>query len=175
MVSFTFSWGIHLVVSAEIRKEKWELFDPIPWVMNQYELVYILGSENDLIKLRTNYRKDTVYMYPINTPKEKIQSLFVSMMHRADKLAHEPEFYNTLWNTCTTNILMHVNRLRQEPISWGKYILLPSHSDDIVYNAGLIDTKLSLVDARNYYRIDEIARSATGSTDFSASIRRPIE
>ena len=143
--------------------------------MNQYELVYMIGSENDFIKLRTNYRKDEVYMYPINTPKEKIQGLFLSMMHRADKLSREGEFYNILWNTCTTNILFHVNRLREESIPWGKYILLPSHSDEIVYNAGLINTKLSLVDARNYYRIDELARSATGSTDFSASIRKTIK
>jgi hypothetical protein len=72
-------------------------------------------------------------MYPISTPKEKIKSLFSSVMHRADKLSREPEFYNTLWNTCTTSILEHVNNLREEKISWSKKILLPSRSDDIAY------------------------------------------
>ncbi len=175
MVSFTFSWGIHLVVSAEIRREKGESFDAIRWLMNQYEIVYILGSENDLIKLRTNYRKDEVIMYPIDTPKEKIQGLFLSMMHRADKLTREGEFYNTLWNTCTTNILMHVNRLREVPIRWNANILLPSHSDEMVYAAGLIDTARSLQDARAYYRVDELARSATGLIDYSKLIRKPIK
>jgi hypothetical protein len=175
MLSFTFSWGIHLVVSAEIRKEKWESFDAVLGVLNQYEIVYILGSENDLIKLRTNYRKDEVYMYPIQTPKEKIQKLFLSMMHRADKLSREPEFYNTLWNTCTTNILSHVNRLREEKIAWNKYVLLPSHSDEIVYQAGLINTKFSLDEARKYYRIDELARNANGNDPFSESIRKSIQ
>jgi hypothetical protein len=175
MVSFTFSWGIHLVVSAEIRKEKWESFDAVLGTLNQYELVYIVGSENDLIKLRTNYRKNEVYMYPINTPKEKIQKLFLSMMHRTDKLSREPEFYNTLWNTPIINILSHVNWLREEKITWNKYILLQSHSDEIVYQAGLIDTKLPLVDARNYYRIDELARNPKSDDPFSIIIRKSIQ
>ncbi len=73
MLSFGFSGGVFVTVSAEIRKEKGESFDVIPGLMNQFEIVYIIGDENDLVKLRANYRKDSVYMYPINTPKEKMK------------------------------------------------------------------------------------------------------
>lgn len=111
-------------------------------------------------------------MYPIDTPKEKIQALFRSMMIRADKLNREAEFYNTLWNNCTTTILQHANALRKEKIDGGKYTLLPAHSDQIVYEAGLIDTKLPLEEARSYYRIDEIARTVSGEQDYSTLIRR---
>lgn len=55
-------------------------------------------------------------MYPINTPKEKAQALFRSMVIRADKLSREPEFYNTLWNNCTTSVLMHANALRHDKL-----------------------------------------------------------
>ena len=113
-------------------------------------------------------------MYPIDTPKEKIQALFRSMMIRTDKLTREPEFYNTIWNNCTTSILTHANALRQEKIDGGKYTLLPAHSDQIVYEAGLIDTTLSLSNARSYYRVDELARSGTGGADFSKIIRKTI-
>lgn len=113
-------------------------------------------------------------MYPIDTPKDKIQALFRSMMIRTDKLAREPEFYNTIWNNCTTTILQHANALRIEKIDAGKYTLLPAHSDQIVYEAELIDTKLPLEEARSYYRIDEIARSATGNVNFSQLIRKEI-
>jgi len=54
-------------------------------------------------------------------------------------------------------------------------MLLPAHSDEVLYQAGLIDTQLPLPDARNYYRVDELARSATGNIDFSALIRKPIQ
>lgn len=55
-------------------------------------------------------------MYPINAPKEKAQALFRSMVIRADKLSREPEFYNTLWNNCTTSVLMHANALRHDKL-----------------------------------------------------------
>lgn len=140
--------------------------------MNQFEITYIVGDENDLVKLRANYRKDTVYMYPIKTPKEKTQGLFLSAMHRADKLTKEPEFYNTLWNTCTTSILQHVNALRTDKVSWSQKILLPSHSDDIAYELGLIDTSLSLSEAREYYKINELSEQFGDDVKYSPKIRK---
>ncbi len=104
-----------------------------------------------------------------------IQALLRSMLIRSDKLSKEPEFYNTLWNNCATSILMHANALRSDKLSAGLYTLLPSHSDTLLYDAGLIDTQLSLEDARVYYRIDELARSASGDLDFSKRIRKPIQ
>lgn len=175
MLSFSFSWGRHLAISWEIRKERWESFDAARWMLNQYELAYVVATEDDIIKLRTNYRKNEVIMYPIKTEKENIRILFKSMLIRADKLSREPEFYNTLWNNCTTSILAHANALRKDKLSGWQYTILPSHSDDIIYNAGLIDTKLSLPEARSYYRIDELARSFTGQMNFSELIRKPIK
>jgi len=175
MLSFSFSGGQNIVISAELRKERWESFDAVKGILNQFEIQYVLASETDVIKLRTNYRKNQVYMYPINTSKDKIQALFRSMIIRTDKLTREPEFYNTLWNNCTTSILDHANALRTDKLTWGKYVILPSHSDEIIYDAGLIDTKLTPIEARNYYRIDNVARSmGTGST-FSTVIRKPIQ
>ena len=55
------------------------------------------------------------------------------------------------------------------------HIILPSHSDEVIYAAGLIETKLSLPDARSYYSIDELARSFTGQMNFSELIRKPIK
>jgi hypothetical protein len=67
--------------------------------------------------------------------KTQIKELFSSVLHRADKLSKEPEFYNTFWNTCTTSILRHVNSLRENKISGFDFkILLPSNSDKIAYD-----------------------------------------
>ncbi len=174
MLTFSFSGGRHLAISAEIRKIRGQTFDAIDGILNQYQIAYVIATESDVIKLRTNYRNNEVYIYPIKTEKEKIQLLFKSMLIKADRLTREPEFYNTLWNNCTTSILDHANSIRIDKLAGGKYRLLPSHSDEIVYAAGLIDTTLSLSDARDYYRIDEIARSATGSMDYSSLIRKSI-
>ncbi len=98
-------------------------------------------------------------MYPINTPQEKMQHVFRSMLVRANKLAHEPEFYNTIWNNCTTSILAHANAFREDKIGWSKYLILPEHSDEIIYKEGLIDTHLSLEEARKFFNISEKARN----------------
>lgn len=179
MLSFWFKDNKYLTVSSEIRKEKWESFSPFWWLLNQFEMVYVIWDENDLIKLRANYRKDDVFMYPIKTDKENIKKLFVSAMQRADKLSKVPEFYNTLTNTCTTSILDHVNIIRKEnnkeKISWSKKVFLPSHSDQIAYDEWLIDTKLPLEEARAYYKINELSEQYADSPDYSKMIRKEIK
>ena len=173
MLSFTFKDGRHIVISAEIRKERWESFSVLWGIMNQFELQYVIATEEDVIKLRTHHRNNEVYMYPIVLDNERLQLLFRSMLIRADKLSREPEFYHTFWNNCTTTILQHANAFRQEKIKAWKYALLPAHSDRLVYELWLIDTELSQAKARTYYRIDELARENT-ELPFSKAIRPEI-
>ncbi len=174
MLSFSFSDGKHIIISAEVRKERWESFSILWGVMNQFELQYVIATEEDVIQLRTHHRKNEVYMYPIRLEQDKLQLLFRSMLLRADKLSREPEFYNTFWNNCTTTILQHANALRKEKIAFNLYAFLPAHSDKLVYELGLIDTKLSQIEARGYYRIDERARQNT-LLPFSEIIRPEIQ
>jgi hypothetical protein len=105
LLSFEFENDIFVAISVEIRKEKGESYHPAKGLFDQYELMYVIGDEKDLIKLRANYRKDTVFLYPIKAEVEDIRSLFLDMIARTNKLKEKPEFYNTLTNTCTTNIV----------------------------------------------------------------------
>ncbi len=177
MLSFDFSDGQHVAVSAEIRKEVGESFDAVKGLLRQYEIVYMVGHERDLIRLRSNYRKDTVIMYPLKIQPQNLPKLFISVMERAKKLAEEPEWYNTITNTCATAIQDHANFLLSEDkkISWSKQILLPKYSDEIAYNLGLLDTRLSLEDAREYYTINERAMKANQDENFSQKIRPEIK
>ena len=177
MLSFWFEDWTYLSVSAEIRKEVWESFSAILWLLNQYEIVYVLWDEKDLIKLRANYRKDDVFMYPIKANKEDIKKLFLSALQRADKLSKQPEFYNTVYKTCTTSILDHVNYIRNDKwknlISWSTKVFLPSNSDKIAYDLWLIDTELSLEEAREYYKINELSEKYWDDENYSELIRKP--
>jgi hypothetical protein len=176
MMSFWFENWDYISISAEIRKKSWESFSAFKWLLRQYELVYMIWDERDLIKLRANYRKDEVIMYPINTSQENIKNIFISMLERADKLSKKPEFYNTLTNNCTTSILEHANEIREstnkEKIWWSIYAFLPSHSDKIVYDLWLIDTSLSLPESREYYKINDLSEKYSKSDDYSKMIRK---
>ena len=174
MISFDFEDNKHLTISAEIRKEKGESFSPIKGLFNQYELVYMIGDERDLIRLRSNYRNDDVYMYPLQISETGLKSLFVNMVTRAEELRTQPEFYHTIWNTCTTVLQDHANQLLDKKITWNKNILLPKYSDEILYKRGLIDTDLSLSDARKYYLINQRAKLADQDPEFSTKIRPKI-
>lgn len=110
--------------------------------MNQYELFYVIGTDNDLMKLRTLYRNHEVYMYPLNIAKKRARALFSSIMIRANKLSKEPEFYNTLTNNCTTNLFHHINSATEKDILWSPGMLFTAFSDRILYNENLIDTSL---------------------------------
>jgi len=172
MVSFWFKNGDFITFSPEIRKEVWEKFSPFLWLINEYEMVYMIWDENDLVKLRANYRKDDVIMYPIKTNIDKIKSLFISFSERSQKLSKKPEFYNTLTNNCATSILYHANLFREEKISWSKEALLPSHSDKIIYDLWLIDTNLALDEARKYYKINELSEKYADDINYSKKIRK---
>jgi Domain of unknown function (DUF4105) len=174
LMSFGFAGGDYVAVSVEIRKEKGESFSPWQGLLRQYEVTYVIGDERDLIELRTNHRRDPVYLYPVRAPRERIEQMFVSMLRRANHLRTEPEHYNTLTNTCTTNIVRHVNELVPGRVPWSYKVLLPGYSDELAYDLGLIDTGLPFAAAKRHFRIDDDALRAGGRADFSRVIRQGL-
>jgi hypothetical protein len=158
LVSFEFEGPRYLAVSVEIRKEQGESFSAVKGLFRQYELMYVIGDEEDLIKLRSNHRKDTVYLYPVNTTQEKARRMLESMLTEANELAAQPKFYNTLVSTCTTNIVKHANEVTPDrvPLDWR--ILAPAHADEYALEIGLLDVEETTINAaRERHRINDRA------------------
>jgi hypothetical protein len=173
LVSFGFEGDDYLAISVELRREPGEHFSPLKGILKQYELMYVVGDERDLLKLRSNYRHDDVYLYPVRATPEQRRTLFVSMLERANRLRERPEFYNTLTNTCTTNIVRHVNQIAPRKVPFSYKVLLPGYSDRLAYDLGLLDTDLPFEEARARYRINERALRYADSAGFSRLIRGP--
>lgn len=172
-LSFEFEGDQFVAISVEIRKEKGESFHPIKGLFNQYELMYVIADERDVIKLRSNYRHDLVYVYPIKTTAEKVRALFLDMITRANKLRQQPEFYNSLTNTCTTNIVRHVDTITPHRVPlFNLQILLPANSDKLAYDLGLIDASLSFTAAQQRYFINDRAEKYANDSNFSVKIRQ---
>lgn len=171
LLSFGFGDGAFVAISIEVRKERGESFSPLRGLLRQYELTYVVGDERDLIGLRANHRRDSVFLYPIRTSAERMRALFVSMLERANSLAANPEFYNTLTSTCTTNIVRHVNVIAPRRIPYSYKVLLPAHTDDLAYDLGLIDTRLPRDSFRREHLINDLAERYADSATFSAGIR----
>ena len=169
-LSFGFADSQYVAISVEARKEKNESYSIVKGLFKRYEIMYVVGDERDLIRLRVA-RGDDVYLYPIRTTPARARALFVRMLERANTLEHEPEFYNTLTNNCTTNILEHANTVASKKIPYGREVLLPGYADELAEKLGLIDTDLPLAEARRQFLVNQRARLAYHDTAFSQRIR----
>ncbi len=174
-LSFEFPDNKFIAISVEIRKEKGESFSAVDGLFRNYEITYVIADERDAIKLRSNYRNDEVFVYPVRTSTPTgAQELFRAMLTRANTLREKPEFYNTLTNTCTTNIVSHINDILPDRVPFDPSILLPENSDRFAYDLGLLDTELSFEEARKYFNINERALLYAEHPDFSVKIREQL-
>jgi hypothetical protein len=175
MVSFAFAGGDHLAISIETRKEKGEGYSTLKGFFRHYELIYVVADERDVIRLRTNYRRDPpeqVYVYRVQGPIENARQLFMSYMNRINSLNARPEFYNTLTTNCTTNIWLHTRTNPGHlPLSWK--ILASGYVPRYLYEAGRLDTSHPFAELERRAHVNARAQAAGGAADFSRIIRAP--
>jgi len=176
ILSFGFAGGDQLAISIETRKEKNEDYSTIKGFFKQYELYYVVADERDVIRLRTNYRKnppEDVYLYRLHRPIENGRRVFLEYMHKINSLKQQPEFYNTLIDNCTTGIWMNT-RVNPDhmPISWK--ILTSGYLPVYLYQAGVFGKKTSFDDLQRLGHINSRAQAADHTADFSRLIRAGV-
>jgi len=171
MLSFGFQNEEYVCVSVEVRKENHEKYAALTGMLNQFEIMYVVGDERDLIKLRTNYRLSDVYVYRVRAAPEQARAMFTDVMNRVNKLAAAPEFYNTLTNNCTNNIVRHINNLAPNRVPWDLRVLLPGRSDEYAYDLGLLATDDSFEETKLKARVNYLANRHADAPDFSQKIR----
>ncbi|MGE6763759.1 DUF4105 domain-containing protein [Corallococcus interemptor] len=175
MVSFGFQDGRHVVFSVEVRREQGETFSALGGLFRRFEITYVVGDERDLVQLRSNFRHDDVYVYPVNASKERITAFFMDMVERMNGLHTRPEFYDTLTSNCTTNLVHHFEKVATKDVPYDHRTLMPAFSDALAYELGIVDTDAPLEQVRQRYHINARALAAQGREDFSARIRAPLE
>lgn len=172
-VSFGFADSQFVAISVEARREQGETYDALTGLLKRFELLYVIGDERDLIGSRARFDETPVYVYPIRARPERIRQVFVEMLQRANGLGSNPEFYNTLTNNCTSNVVRHVNDVAPRRVPGGIKTILPGYTDDVAHRLGLIDTELGLMQARERFRVNERARRYSNDPAFSLRIREP--
>src|SRR5215467_11544236 len=108
-VSFLFDNAPPLSISIETRPEVGRGFEPIASMFKQFELIYVVGEERDLVGVRALHRREAVYLYHLNGLPEDVRRLLLVYLERINELADRPEFYNLLTNSCTINIIRYLN------------------------------------------------------------------
>jgi len=171
LLSFGFRDGGRLAISVEIRKESDEVFNPLFGLFNEYEIMYVVADERDVIRLRVLHRGNPVYIYPTTATAEQARALLTGMLARINALAASPEFYNTFTNNCATNIADHVNTIAPKQVPWDWRLLFPKESDTFAHELGLLATSLPIEEARSRYAVNDAVRTYSDAPDFSTKIR----
>jgi hypothetical protein len=170
IMSWSFSDGQHLAVSIETRKEKTEEYSAVAGFFRQYELIYVAADERDVVKLRTNFRNEVVYLYRLRPTKERARAFLLDYLEAMNELARDPGWYNALTTNCTTTIRQRVMHAGGNlPLSWK--LLANGHLPELLYERGALDTSMPFAELKAASHINERARSAPEGGDFSAAIR----
>lgn len=173
ILSFETEDGERIACSIEVRREKGERYHPLKGLFRQYELIYVWATERDVIGVRTRCRKKSVthlFEAVVLGPGNE-RRMLESYLGRTNKLSVEPEWYNTITNTCTTNIVGHVNQVYPGRVPRAISILLPGLSPKLLHRNNLVKMTGTLEETLEMSIIDERANSWDESSDFGDWIR----
>ncbi len=147
MVSFGFTSGDYVCFSIETRKQIGQSYSAVKGLFRQFELTYVVADERDLVRLRTNYRKDEeVCLYRLQVTPAAGQKLFLDYLRRVNELHEHAVWYNALTDNCTTGI--RAQRAAADRAPWNWRMLLNGHLDELLYARGTIVTNLPFTELK---------------------------
>lgn len=172
-LSFELASGTPVVVSLETRREVGEDFSPILGILRQFEIIYVVGDERDLVGVRTDYRDERVYLYPTKASPEQAQQLFSRLAQKINGVYETPQMYNTLLRNCTNEITREVEQMTtlNFPLTWKS--VLPGHFDEVLYEMNIIDSTDTFTETKDKHRIDNTKVDATSGA-YSSDLRRSL-
>ncbi|MBV8277462.1 MAG: DUF4105 domain-containing protein [Verrucomicrobia bacterium] len=172
IVSFRFGDSDHVAFSIELRRQVGQAYSPLAGLYKTYGLIYLVGDERDLVRVRTNYRKEDVYLYRTVVKPARARAIFLDYLRSLNALHEHPEFYNELTSNCTTNVRVHTAATAiGKPPPWDWRILINGYADQMLYERGDLVGQLPFSDLRKQALINEKARAADHDLAFSYRIR----
>lgn len=173
-LSFLFEDADPISVSIEARPERHEGYAPVASLFKQFELIYVVGEERDIVGVRTNHRGEDVYRYRIVMTPQSARELFMVYAERINELAAHAEFYHLLSNNCTINVVRYA-RAVGAPTRFDFRHYLNGLIDGYLYQMQRLDTSLPFQELRRRAHINAVAQAAGGAPDSPQRIRAPAE
>ncbi|NOT54454.1 MAG: DUF4105 domain-containing protein [Deltaproteobacteria bacterium] len=171
ILSFGFGGDDYVAISIETRKSKDEEYSAIKGFFKQYELIYVVSDERDVVRLRTNYRGEDAYLYRFTVRPELLREVFLDYVTSINRLHEHPEWYNALTHNCTTTIRGHVvpHTVTHRWPSWK--LLVNGYLDERLYEIGAVDRSLPFADFKARSSISDRAQATGDVAAFSRTIR----
>ncbi|MGA8879000.1 MAG: DUF4105 domain-containing protein, partial [Candidatus Korobacteraceae bacterium] len=173
ILSFQFGDNDHIAFSIEARYKAGQSYSAVLGFFRQYELIFITADERDVIRLRTNYRKDEqVFLYRTTISADEARKIFLIYADYLNKLRDHPEWYNAVTRNCTTTLDTKIAEDMKNPQPWNYQLLLNGTLDELLYNRGrLVTGGLPFPELKQREHINAAGQAADGSPEWSALIR----
>jgi len=174
IMSWQFEGSRPLAISIETRKKVGQEYSAIEGFFKQYEIIYVVADERDVVRLRTNYRGEEVYLYRLKTPIPLARALLLDYIRSMNELVDQPQFYNALTDNCTTSIRRHVKLINPNapPFDWR--FIANGYGDELMYERGNVDTRMPFAELRARSRVNARAKVADQDPFFSLRIREGL-
>lgn len=176
IISFQFGESDYVAASIEARYQIGQGYSPVRSFFRQFTVIYVLASERDLIRLRTNYRSgERVYLFHMNASLQWSRDLFVQYLRQANRLRDDPRWFNAVTNNCTTSIFANMSATGHMPAGASRYswwILLNGRAPEMLYRGGNFGGTLPFPELKAQAYINPVANTANDAPDFSQRIRK---
>jgi len=170
IMSFGFDGGEQLAWSIEVRRKKNGQYSPIADAFKTDTVVYLATSERDTVRLRTNVRGEDVRLYRLRMPPEQGRALLLRYVEEANALSAKPAFYNSITTNCTTAVAKMIRAAGDNlPFDWR--LIINGYLPGYLYDHGAVVTTIPLSQVTALARIDDRAKGADRSPEFSRLIR----
>jgi hypothetical protein len=129
-------------LSIESRRDNGEPFSLLSGLKYDYELIYILATEKDLLELREK-RNEEIYLYPVKISAKKAQDIFKKLSEKINSLDKKAEFYHLFSKNCTILIAQEIEKISENDVKFPFFtkVFAPGFSAKTVFKMGFIDTK----------------------------------
>ena len=135
------------------------------------EIIYSLGSEEDVILRRTAYLEHE-YLYPLVTPPDEVRAILLQVFETVNDLGERPRFYRSVTDNCTGRLERLANALR--PGSFPPFMLaqsLPGRTDGVLCRKGWLAADTPPERLRAVYSVRQRANLVADDPDFSRRLR----
>jgi uncharacterized protein DUF4105 len=172
-VSFQFTDALPLCFSIETRKTIGQKYSALEGLYRQYTLIYVVADECDSIRVRSNYRREDVYLYHTLASPAQARERFREYINTVNALHESPRWYNAVTSNCTTSIRTQRSVKKRAPWDWR--LLLNGKADEMLYEHHDIATgRLPFAELKQRSLINRRARTADQDPDFSLLIREGL-
>ena len=175
MISFAFNETDFIAISIETRREANEEYSTVAGFFRNFELMYVVADERDLIGVRTTYRDppESVYLLRTNMALSTARRFFLDYANAINQLSTNPEFYNTILTNCTSQVFFHT-RVTENKLPYNWKLFLSGYVPDYLFDIHALAPGYALDQLLELGKVNERAVQAGNSDDFSIQIRKGV-